>query len=489
MKGLRQRDADAIAGTPVGSGPESNWGFTPRARRWARSLAFGLGAVALVLPAAPAHAAHYQVNWTSPASGAAMVDEQTVQLEITSPTSITNGRVSEWELRLLSGSGPGAVALGTLCRDVYSLPGVETVRAELAWNTLFYPGPDEPSALCDSSHAPGSLHLPATPDAYAPNGTYTFRVWVKSTPAGLPPTQHEQTFDRVVKFSNPAETPTGVKASWTSSSSAMTVSWGANPEPDVTGYAVDQCVKAPAQTCAASDWSRVANPSGRTTTSASLNIATAGTYRYRVAAKRLDADGKELLSSAAQSDPMTIDFADTPAPTTDDGEGGSGGGGGSGGSGGSGGDGSSGGSGTAPTGTDGGSPGAGGAAAGETDRSGLPARELQRTEVDSGYEENLPYGAKPLDGAGGGALEIAARGVGIALVPMAGGVLLFVFAMQMRYLSRRADALALAGGDTVAVDGATVDSADNPADDAPVPLFRLGAGGSFISNWRRLLDD
>lgn len=487
MKGLRQRGADAAAGTPAGSGPKSNWGVTPRARRRARSLAFGLGAVALVIPAAPAGATHYQVNWTAPASGAVLVGEQTVQLEITSPSSITNGRIAEWELRLLSGSGAGAVSLGTVCRDAYTLPGMETVRPELVWNTLYYPGPDEPSALCENSHTPGTLRLPATPDAYAPNGTYTFRVWVKTTPAGIPPVPHEQTFDRVVKFSNPAQTPTGVKASTSSSGSTMTVSWGANPESDVTGYAVDQCMKAPAQTCAASDWTRVANPSGRATTSASMTIVGPGTYRYRVAAKRPDADGKELLSTAAQSEPISIDLTDTTTPATgDDGDGD--GGGGSGG-GGSGGDGGSGGGGAAPGGTGGGKPGAGGAAAGETDRSGLPARELQRTEVDSGYEENLPYGAKPLDGAGGGALEIATRGVGIALVPMAGGVLLFVFAMQMRYLSRRADALALVDGDALALDGASLDGERDAAEDAPVPLFRLGAGGSFISNWRRLLDD
>lgn len=485
MHSRSQQDAGPSPGTPGARMPRLIKRLRPprpRVRRPITVVTAGLIATSLLAVPDPAGAAHYEVAWdenVSPADNAAVAGEVTLKLAITSLLATTHGKVEEWRLELWRGTTP----LGALCADDYGSTGDDEVPVELEWDTRYLPGPSEPSLACDTA----TPSLPGTPDAYTRNGAHTLKVWVKTNDGSLAGAlsearAHEHVFDRTIKVDNEPSMPTGVTASFNATTQRMIVSWNANQEPDVSGYVVDQCVLASAQTCSSSDWARVANPSGLNTVSVSLAVTDPGVYRYRVAAKRPRAESGEFLSSAAQSGSVALEEGEfDPSPTTTVGGDGTGGGGGGSTDGPAGTESGDDGSGTTGPGDEGsGSTGSRRGRGGESDR-GLPPRLVDRTEVDAGYEEALPYGAKPLDETGG-ALEIAARGVGLASIPIAGGLLLFVFAMQMRYLSRRAGTPALA--DT----GAAPPTGGDPVEEAPTPLLHLGAGGSFISNWRRLLD-
>lgn len=447
-----------------------------RARVVTRRLALGMLAAALLLavPAAPARADHYEVTWSTPSVNESLQGARSLEFEVASVVWLTHGKVREWRLEVVDAQG---VSKGVLCAEDYGPAGDDAVPVELVWDTRFYPGPSEPSGACDNTVA-GSPALPGTPDQFSANGDHRLRVWVR-TNATLATGSHEETFERMVKLDNAPQSPTGATASFDAAAQRIDVRWNANVEPDVTGYAVDECVKAAAsQACEPSDWSRVANPLGLATTSAGVPVTRAGAHRYRVAAVRPHADASDFFSPASQTEPVVLEAGEVEQTPTTVGDGGTGGSDTPGTGGGSGGDdpGDGGTGGSDPDPGDSETARSGGAAGGTR---GLPDRLIERTEVDAGYEEALPYGAKPLDEAGGDALHIAAKGIGLALVPIAGGLVLFVFAMQMRYLSRRADGLALAA-----------DAPEPGADaDVPVPLFRLGAGGSFISNWKRLLDE
>lgn len=472
--------APAVADPATDRRPELRSATRPRARLFALCLA----TLTVAVSSTAAGASHNTVTWSSPGGATPVIaGGQRLEFVVSSPTWLQNGRIRKWELRLRDASSGGQISV--MCADDYGVTGDDEVPVELKWDTRFLPRSAEPaSAACDTALTPDNPLLPGTPDAYAPNGTYNLQVWVQTTPAGVPPVAHEEVFDHTVAVDNPPQDPTGAAAAWNASAQKITVSWTANPEPDLIGYAIDRCVTPSSlQACTASDWSRVAAPAGRDTTSIQVEATAVGAHRFRVAARRAHADSAlgEWYSSAAQTDAITMGSPDRNVAadpgTEGDGPGAAPGGGGAT-------PGSADGGTTGPTNAGPAKPGASRGSEQETDRSGLPARTVQRAEVDGDYEKSLPYGGVgPLDGAGSGPLEIATQGVGMALVPMAMGAVVFVFAMQMRYVSRRAETLAFAGAD---------DQAGGPQPVAPVtrpvPLLSLGAGGSFISNWRRLLD-
>lgn len=485
MQGRRHASADVVPGMPVDGAPRVTGGARHGTRLLARLLTLGLlVAGLLVAPASRVGAVHYDISWTNPADNAELKEAAGVKFRLSS-LLYSAGKVESWTLEILEGGATSTVSKGLLCSDDYTSNLQEQVNVALTWDTRFYPTSSDTSAACDTGD-PGPT-VPSAPETFSENGEHTLKVRVETSTGGQLPVTHIETFTRTVKLDNPPLPPTGVAASFDAGGQRITLSWNANSEPDVTGYVVDQCMKANAQqACSSSDWSRVANPEGRTTTSTSIGVEDPGAYHYRVAATRPHADGSEYLSSATQTgSPVVLDEDGVGQPPTTVG-GGGGGGGGSTGPGAGGGGADDGPGSTKPGGTTTPVPGGSGRSGGSENGRGLPPRLIERTEVDSGYEEALPYGAKPLDDSGGGALEIAARGVGLALVPIAGGLLLFVFSMQMRFLSRRAAALALADG----VDAGSPEvTGEERGDDEPVPLLRLGAGGSFISNWKRLLEE
>lgn len=427
----------------------------------------GLIALALVSPGQPATAAA-AVLWVSPGTNADLTGQQTVEATITASPVPGLGQITEWSIEVLLPGESHPVASRVLCSGKYAGNPQASVKVLFKWDTTKVPPIDETAGSTDCNNK--DRVLPASGGQVSANGSHTLLIRVTTSELTGPFTVESP---RSVDLNNPPAAPTGVGATFAASSQQMSVAWNLAPEPDVTGYAVDQCRKdAVNQSCGSSDWVRIANPTPRSKTSLTTVLSEPGAYSYRLGAKRPGVNGELVSPWSTASTPVLL-AADTSGGTTTttspDGAGPDAG---------------------SPTNTlpkqaDAGSPsGAGGSdgsngsgGGGDRTRSGPPPRLIDRAEVDAGYEEALPYGARPLDEVGGGGLAEAARGLGLALVPVAGGLILFVFSMQMHYLSRRADGLATATGPVV--------SHEAPA---PRALSDLGAGGSFISNWKRLLD-
>jgi hypothetical protein len=135
----------------------------------------------------------------------------------------------------------------------------------------------------------------------APNGEYNITVKARSKTGST-----AQSSIRVY-VNNPASTPTGVSAS--ASGNTITVTWNANPEPDITGYKVFR------------DGAEVATV-GSTSFSESLQP---GTYSYAVAALRASPTNGTIQSDTSAAASATIE--PPPAPETPGGGGGLGGGG------------------------------------------------------------------------------------------------------------------------------------------------------------------
>ncbi|MBI2169211.1 MAG: fibronectin type III domain-containing protein [Actinobacteria bacterium] len=476
----------------------------------ARLLTFGFTLTALLVGlAAPAQAAHYDVTWTSPGNeNSSLSGDASINFRIHSATWLTSGKVNDWILKVFDGQ----TEVGTFCSPAAGSMPDDEISVEFLWDTRYLPTThaDADSTACANSTA-NDPRLPNTSKAdyfgYSENKAYILKVEVTNADTLLDD-PHTETFTRTVRLDNDPLPPANVQASFNSGTQQMTVRWDQSPEPDVTGYLVEQCFKGSSQsTCAGSDWAQFGTITGKSTTSLTRTVTSAGAYRYQVKAQRPagSSTGVTLTSAASDSSSAVVletsgggSGGDDDGGGNDDDDAGSGGAGGgtnpsNGGAGGT--TPTTGGSGGTPT--SGSTPGAGG---GENDRD-LPPRLIERTEVDAGYEEALPYGAKPLDPSGGGdGLAGAARGLGLALVPIAGGLALFVFSMQMRYLSHRAGALALATGDgslpvPAGTETGTHDLVGPPGAPSvgtfpragPTPL-RLPAGGSFISNWRQLLE-
>lgn len=463
-----------------GAGVSSWRGVRQRERRSSSSrarlrpliLLFTLG-LALV-PATPARANASTVSWSTPDAGADLAGNREVRFTVNANSNLVDGKITKWSVEVapLNESHPSAARV--LCSQTVS--EVESVAVVFTWDTRRIPPVSETvgSGNCTSL----STSVPAGVSEPSANGSHKLLVRV-TTKDLIKPT--DKIHERQIDLDNAPADPTGLSATFNKSGQQMTVQWTMAPEPDVSGYAVDQCRKSTsAQQCSSSDWVRVAEAAPRSANSVTLSLSQPGAYSYRVAAKRAGMSGTLWSGWTETSTPVVLasesgggsdggsDSTDgtdgtdgsSPAPTntlpkqSDSGSGGGGDGG----------------------------PGNTGSTGGDRRRSGLPPRLIERAEVDAGYEEALPYGAKPLDElSGGGGLIGNARGVGLALVPVAGGLILFVFAMQMRYLSRRAERLAFVGEAPVSI----VEDVDEPPANG---LVSLGAGGSFISNWKKLLE-
>lgn len=436
----------------------------------------GLSA-ALTITAAPPASAVGLVSWNTPASQAKITGTQAIDVTVTSAGILDYGKITKWSIEVLLPNETHATAARVLCsRDYGPNPTNQPRKVDVlfTWDTTRVPPLSEQAGATQCAGL-GNV-LPSTSNVEtSANGGYRLRVRVTTNEVAGP---HTNASDLSVTLDNPPSAPSGVGATFNAAAQQMTVGWAMALEPDVTGYSVDQCRKDSAtQACTTSDWVRIANPTPRTTVSLTQAVADPGAYTYRAGARRPGVSGDLVSTWSTPSTPVVL------APGGGDGDGG--------GNADDDGDGSGGGStspspgesggtptGAAPEQTKAGTKPGGSGSGGDRQRGGLPPRVFDRAEVDAGYEEALPYGAKPLDELSGrDGLAEAARGLGLALVPVAGGLVLFVFSMQMRYLSRRADDMALATA-----------GAEVSLEPTAPGLSDLGAGGSFISNWKRLLD-
>lgn len=100
---------------------------------------------------------------------------------------------------------------------------------------------------------------------------------------------HGSTFETTV--ANPAAQPAGLVTAYSDASAQVTLNWATSPEPDLTGYVLQEQV-------ASGEWTTVEEP-GPHTGSLVRQLTRAGVYRYRLAAKRPDGSGGQLRSSWA----------------------------------------------------------------------------------------------------------------------------------------------------------------------------------------------
>jgi hypothetical protein len=435
-----------------------------------------LGAVAAVLagsslaaaglpggpvPARPASAQEQAafVQWQSPDQDARLSGEA---LHIKAKVGV-HGGVKSWAVEVLAPEDADYPGYGTICERTESRSPAY-VNIDCVWDTTAYPNDGGP----------------------AQNRPYVVRISVQGgTQSGMfsdgqRPGAHSD--DRGVVVSNPVSPPRAVHLAFSEPTKQATVRWAPNPEPDVTSYVVQERI-------GDGPWKNVGQAGGKVT-SFTRNLSAPGTYRYQVAALRAAGTGSDTVQSAwsgpgaepkqivvaepkrpatttTTAPPYSADGAGdpgAPAQPTDPGvpsplsasgavndpaapgapapEG-------------SGPDAARGGALVSPI--QSGSPGSvksggatvGGRAAPAAAKPGEPA-ELDESEgPDTGFSAALPYkqsGAEaPEDGEIGRVLVGLPEAIGDEdtrqlLVPLAAGLLLFVFAMHALYASRRAAA-------------------------------------------------
>jgi len=401
------------------------------------ALATALLAIPLAMQSQSAVAAN-NVQILEPADGATVSG---TAVKIHASVSFPNERLNAWKVEVArtvpSGSTP---TWNTLPGAACSNPNVTSGSAA------------DINCLWDSTKVNNTAAF---------NDTYLVKVTATHTPAFGSASDTFAQINSVV--ANPAATPSGLALTFNDGTQKLTVSWNANTEPDITKYLLNETINSKLTT-----WSLTPSQAHCTSTACnwSRQITTYGTYSYTVAAVR-NAPGTQ--SGSVQSQPSSsksATFAD-PNPTTTTTQPPAGGSGGTtgtttGGSGGS--TGSTGGSSSSRTGESatvsgfrvvqiaGGGPGnvsSSGSASGRVIGGGGGGLVGEGEEPDTGFQEKLPYktGQKSDDQPQNIAQAIAnipsrvitdeaARKTAMSITAV--GLLLFVFAMQVRYITRRA---------------------------------------------------
>jgi hypothetical protein len=334
--------------------------------------------------------------------------------------------------------------------------------------------PRELDFRCDWDTAKSGSVVNGNPSGagFSVNGKYviTVTVWNAGSDGGLlsrpmPPEAHVLQPTRTVTVENPVSAPTGVVRGFDSGSRTATISWNANPEPDVEKYVIEESGDG------GKTWSKAGERPGGST-SFQRPIERPGTYQYRVAALRPEVK----QSGWSVTDPLEVAAAPLSPPTTAGG-------------------------GQAPADGDPGAPFVPGAPPGPppapsgappsprpnkplfgtgtggafsftlpSSRPSVPSagrpQVTTTTEFDPGYSDKLPYKART-NGASsdGDQPELAGgdeegpqtmtrlvriprpRDPRALLVPLAAGLALFVFSMQVTHFLRRRPALAAAEDD------------------------------------------
>jgi hypothetical protein len=418
------------------------------------------------VPARPALAqenAAY-VTWQSPDDGARL-SGQTVHIKAKAGFY---GGVKSWAVEVLAPDGEDYPGYGTVCERSESRSPA-AVSIDCVWDTTAYPNDGGPA-----QNRPYIVRI--TSQGNAQSGTFS---------NGREPAPHSE--DRNVIVSNPVSAPRDVRLGFVDSTKQATVRWAPNPEPDVVSYVVQERV-------GDGPWKNVGQAGGKVTTF-TRNLSASGSYRYQVAALRAAGTGTDTIQSAwsgPASEPKQIVVSEpkrpeastsTTQPSSADAAGGSG-------------DPAppagpadpaapSPGAAAAGTASDPAAPGApapdgsateagrngalvspiqpgspgsvksGGATVGGsgtpgTAKPGKPEKELDESEgPDSGFSSALPYkqtdaNSDKEEGDGAGRVlvglpeTIGGDDTRQLLVPLAAGLLLFVFAMHAFYIARRA---------------------------------------------------
>ena len=207
------------------------------------------------------------IQWQSPDDGA-RVGGQTYHVKA---KVALDGGVKSWSVQALAPDGADYPGYGTICEKAEGgSPGY--VNIDCVWDTTAYPNDGGP----------------------AQNRPYVVRVSAQGgARSGMfsngqaPAPRHE---DRDVIVSNPVSAPRDVKLSWVDSTRQATVQWQPNPEPDIVSYVIQERF-------GDGPWKNVGQAGGKVTTF-TRDLSGPGTYRYQVAAVRAAGSGSETIQSA-----------------------------------------------------------------------------------------------------------------------------------------------------------------------------------------------
>jgi hypothetical protein len=253
-------------------------------RKILASLPLALLALTLVPSPASAHSGHENfLQWRSPGDGQSVSGPA---VAIRARVSFDDG-VRDWSVEVLGGSDHPE--FGRICsQTVGGSPGSSDI--ECIWDTTDYAGGGK-----------------------SENGEY--RIKITATNAGrglLSPRIEAHSGERAVKVNNPTSPPRNVKLSFSEVSRQATVRWDPNSEPDIVRYVIQE-------RRASEPWQTVGETPATTTTFA-RRLSTPGSYRYQVAAQRSDGSNGTLQSSwsGPSSEPRELVVPDTrkPAPNT-----------------------------------------------------------------------------------------------------------------------------------------------------------------------------
>ena len=248
-----------------------------------RKISLIVGAALLVVGPVSAQPAQAQENaayvtWQSPQEGARL-SGRTVHIK--AKVGVYGG-VRSWAVEALAPEDADYPGYGTVCEGTESRAPA-FVNIDCVWDTTAYPN-DGGQAL---------------------NRPYIVRI----TSHGNAPDPHAE--DRGVVVANPVSAPRDVRLGFVDSTREATVRWQANPEPDVVSYVVQERV-------GDGPWKNVGQAGGRVTTF-TRSLSAPGTYRYQVAALRSAGSGDDTVQSAwsgPAGEPKQIVVAEPPRPET-----------------------------------------------------------------------------------------------------------------------------------------------------------------------------
>ena len=248
-----------------------------------RKISLAVGAALLVVGPVSAQPAHAQENaayvtWQSPQEGARL-SGRTVHIK--AKVGVYGG-VRSWAVEALAPEDADYPGYGTICEGTESRAPA-FVNIDCVWDTTAYPNEG----------------------GQAQNRPYIVRI----TSHGNSPNPHAE--DRNVIVANPVSAPRDVRLGFVDSTRQATVRWQQNPEPDVVSYVVQERV-------GDGPWKNVGQAGGRAT-NFTRTLSAPGTYRYQVAALRTAGSGDDTVQSAwsgPANEPKQIVVAEPPRPET-----------------------------------------------------------------------------------------------------------------------------------------------------------------------------
>lgn len=235
---------------------------------------------------ASAHPEHGQfAQWRAPGEDERLSGRN---VHIRARVAFGEDGVQSWAVEVLAPPGASYPGFGTVCEQTVG-GAPTTAEIDCPWDTTAYPG--------------GEL---------SQNRAYVIRITATNAERSVfSPAPEAHTTERNVSVVNPVAAPSDVRLSFSEAQKLATVRWAPNPEPDITGYVIQEQF-------GSGQW-RVVGEAGSQLHRFTRRLSTPGTYRYQVAARRSTGTGSDTIRSpfsGPSGEPRQIEVAEPPKPTT-----------------------------------------------------------------------------------------------------------------------------------------------------------------------------